>query len=103
MKTNVTEWWENVTDESLNKARKLVRTQRDNLIAAIAQDEKAVITPKALAEALGHGISQNAITSAAMQGTLPFGFVHREAAWTKPYTKIPKLAVWNWFGLEKGE
>lgn len=90
-------------NENYIKARKLVQSQRDNLIAAIAQDEKAVITPKALADALGRGISQNAIVSAAMQGTLPFGFVHREAAWAKAYTKIPKLAVWNWFELEKGE
>ena len=41
--------------------------------------------------------------TAATQGTLPFGFSHKLTVDGKAYTKIPKLAVWNWFGLKKGE
>jgi len=85
------------------KARELVQSQRAALIAAIAHDDKAVMTPKDLTDALGPGISPNAIVSAAMQGTLPFGFSHKLTVDGKAYTKIPKLAVWNWFNLEKGE
>lgn len=76
--------------------------QEQRLYDALSADNKATLSAKALADALGPGVSEKALINATFEGLLPFGFGHRDDFKGRKNTAIIKGAVWNWFQKQKG-
>ena len=86
------------------KAPDIVLEQEQKLYDALSADDRAVISPSKLVEALGPGLSELAIRNAAFEGILPFGFGHRSNLKGSKHVAIPKAKIWRWFqGNIKGE
>ncbi|URN85183.1 hypothetical protein [Acetobacterium wieringae] len=79
------------------KAPDIVIQQEQRLYDALSEDDRSVISPSKLVEALGPGLSEQAIRNAAFEGILPFGFGHRSDLKGSKHVAIPKAAVWRWF------
>lgn len=84
------------------EAPKCVQEQEKRLHDALSADDKATISAKALADALGAGFTRQSIINAAFENLLPFGFGHRRDLKSDRHVAIPKAAVWNWFQKQKG-
>ncbi|MEG2717566.1 MAG: hypothetical protein RR961_09525, partial [Eubacterium sp.] len=79
------------------EAPKCVQEQEKRLYEALSANDSATISAKALADALGEGVSEKAIINAAAGGTLPFGWMHQSHIKDRRSTAIIKGAVWNWY------
>lgn len=79
------------------KAPDIVLKQEQALYDALSEDDSSVISPSKLVEALGPGLSVQAIRNAAFEGLLPFGFGHRADLKGSKHVALPKAKVWRWF------
>lgn len=79
------------------KALDIVIQQEKRLYEVLSEDNKSVISPSKLVEALGPGLLEQAIRNAVFEGILTFGFGHRADLKESKHVAIPKAAVWRWF------